>query len=272
MQQKQINGSTKLAVNAAHFILILVISSSLAFAQGGTRVSLQPIEESNETLVVDVFVENVTDLYGAEFRLSYDPAVLAVQDMKPEQDGVQIEARSLLPQDKGFIVANEADEAAGTVTFAMTLLNPAPAVSGSGALARVTFNILQNFASAIEVEHAKLVAVDLQTIPSETMSLAIGEASQAEAAAQNASSNEPPVPAPVNPPPDAGSSAFPWWIVAAVIMVLGILALGGFIVMGGLNKTTTAPPNSLTTPPQPNVEPSATYPRGTRPSAFKNQT
>lgn len=220
----------------------LLLTTALALAQAGARVYAQPVEVTDNNLVVDIIAENVTDLYGAEFRLTYDPAVVAVQDFKPEQDGVQIAVGTLLPPDKGFIVANQVDETAGVVTFAMTLLNPAPAVTGSGPLARVTFTILQNTPSTINIDHAKLVSLDLETIPSQTAALAIG-----------AKANQPVVVA--NPPPPASNpnpavaapavkaDSFPWWIVAAVIMVLGILALGGFIVMDGLKSASAGPAN-----------------------------
>jgi len=158
----------KLTVASLVTMIAVMLTASLAWAQDGARVFPLPLESPEGTLVVDVMAENVADLYGAEFRLTYDPSVVAVQDFKPEQDGVQIESGTLLPSGKGFVVANQVDEAAGTVIFAMTLLNPASPVTGSGPLARVTFKVLQDVPSTINVEHAKLVAVDLQTIPSHT--------------------------------------------------------------------------------------------------------
>jgi hypothetical protein len=220
----------------------LLLTASLALAQAQARVYAQPVETSDSQLVVDIIAENVTDLYGAEFRLTYDPAVVAVQDFKPEQDGAQIQVGTLLAPDKGFVVANQVDETTGTVTFAMTLLNPAPAVTGSGPLARVSFNILQNTPSTINVEHAKLVSLDLETIPTQTSALAIGSSDSQPVVVAN-----PPAPTnsiePAVTAPATQAEGFPWWIVAAVIMVLGILALGGFIVMDGLKSASTGPAN-----------------------------
>ncbi|MEW5957220.1 MAG: cohesin domain-containing protein [Chloroflexota bacterium] len=264
MRQKRTNLLTRPVLTALAIMIALTLTAGLALAQSAAQVYLQEVEKTADTLVVEVMADNVTELYGAEFKLAYDPAVLAVQDFKPEQDGIQIEVGSLLPADKGFVVANQVDETAGAVTFAMTLLNPAPAVSGGGPLARLTFKVLQNSASTIEVAHAKLVALNLQTIPSETIPLAIGGDSQAQEPAQKTTTDSA-APAPVNPP-SAGGSEFPWWIVAAVIMVLGILALGGFIVMGGMNKATATP----VPPRQTQAERPLTYPTGSRPSAFKN--
>ena len=244
----------KLMIVSLVIMTVLLLTASLALAQQEARVYAQPVAASGGKLVVDVMADNVTDLYGAEFRLNYDPAVVAVQDFKPEQDGIQIEAGSLLPANKGFVVANQVDESTGTITFAITLLNPAPAVTGSGPLARVSFNVLQDIPSTINVEHAKLVALDLQTIPSQTSALTIGQNNEQPAASPPESSSDS-VPSVSAPPPVVAAPAqspvapvtqkegFPWWIVAAVIMVLGILALGGFIVMDGLKSASAGHAN-----------------------------
>jgi len=248
------NVSIKWIIVSIVVLLVMMLTTTLAGAQEGARVYARPVDAPDNTVVVDIIAENVTDLYGAEFRLTYDPAVVAVQDFKPEQDGVQIEAGTLLPSNQGFVVANQVDEVEGTVIFAMTLLNPAPPVTGNGPLARVAFNILQDTPSTINIEHAKLVAVDLQTIPSQTETFAFGDSSQPAANPPAAAAGEAPATlAPAAPVetasvPVVGEENFPWWIVAAVIMVLGILALGGFLVMDGL-KSTAAPddkkPNTM---------------------------
>ncbi len=251
-------------------LLFFVLTTSPAAAQERARVYARPVDAPDNTLVLDIFAENVTDLYGAEFRLTYDPTVVSVQDFKPEQEGIQIEPGTLLPADKGFVVANQVNETEGTVTFAMTLLNPAPPVTGGGPLARVTFNILQDTPSTIDVEHAKLVSVDLQTISSQTESFAFGGDGQpatnppAIAAGQEAPTvSEPAVSVETAPTSVVEEEGFPWWIVAAVIMVLGILALGGFLVMDGL-KTTTASDDAK---PSTMVDGQPVY----RPGTFKNR-
>jgi hypothetical protein len=207
-------------------------------------------------------IENVTNLYGAEFRLKYDPAVLVVQDLNPEQNGVQIEIGTLLSADQGFVVANKVNEAEGQVVFAMTLLNPAPPANGTGPLARVTFKVLQRSPSTVSVDHAKLVAADLQTIPSAMGSLSIGNEVQQQTATAV------PVTADTSSA-TASESGFPWWIVAVLVMLLGVLALGGLIIMGS-NKSNVAPAAARQTVQQP-VRQQPERPSGSRPSAFKQQ-
>jgi hypothetical protein len=273
--------SRKHLIRATWLLMMTIIAtmtiSSQTLAQEGARVYLQPLDSADGQLTVDVVTENVTDMYGAEVRLKYDQTILTVQDADPNKEGIQIEGGTLLPVDKGFVVANTVDEATGTIVFAITLLNPAPPVTGSGPLARVTFNILQTGPSTIDIERAKLVAVDLQTIPSQTVPLAIGAEAQ-----QPTEANAVPTQAGTPLPATASTStpSFPWWIVAAGIMVLGILGLGALVVVSGLSKpqkTGKPQPNrtrqsqssqSQTTPQQPGQQP-AGHVQGTRPSAFK---
>lgn len=262
--------SVKLGLVLLAALVALSLTASLAWAQEGARVFARPVDAPDDTLVIDVMAENVVDLYGAEFRLTYDPAVLSVQDFKQDQEGIQIEAGTLLPANEGFVVANQVNETEGTVIFAMTLLNPAPPATGNGPLARVTFNILQDTPSSINIEHAKLVSVDLQTIASHTEAFPFGGNGQpaANPPAAAAGQEAPAEPAPAAPAETASAAkneteGFPWWIVAAVIMILGILALGGFLVMDGLKSTTATDdkqPGSL-------VDGQPLY----RPGTFKNR-
>jgi len=271
---------TKFSFKTTTFIFLLVLTLLLtispALAQNQAYVYLQPVESTDDTITVDVVVDNISNMYGAEFRLRYDPAILAAQDMIPDQNGMQIEVGTLLPIDKGFVVANKVDETTGEIIFAMTLLNPAPPAEGSGPLARVSFKVLQNSPTVLNVEHAKLVAADLQTIPSQTGSMNIGSAPAAPAAdTGDSQSGSAPVTT-IDLPPAAGGSGFPWWIIAVLVMVLGVLALGGLIVLGGKSKSTAkksaplkrAAPTRQVPPPQQQgmkQQPAAR----SRPSAFK---
>lgn len=261
-------------IGMAFLAAMVLLPAALVYAQD-SRIYLEPVDTTAQTLVLDVVAENVNELYGAEFKLKFDPAVLSVQDVDPNRDGVQIEAGSFLPANQGFIVVNQADDAEGSVTYALTLLNPAPPVSGTGPLARVTFNVLQPEAdSTIEVEDAKLVSFSLQTIPSELVPFIIGDGQPAVSApatdAQTPAANNPAaaggddvqagdnpapavespnqteavVPAPVVDADTAAApeSEFPWWIVAVGIILLGFLGLGVFAIMGGANKPQAASP------------------------------
>ena len=77
-------GPFKHILNVIMGMILLFVGSSLVSAQEGARVYLQPVDSADGQLTVDIIAENVTDMYGAEVQLTYDPAVLSVQDANPQ--------------------------------------------------------------------------------------------------------------------------------------------------------------------------------------------
>jgi hypothetical protein len=229
-------------------IVTLLFNPRLARAQETAHLYLQPVNSTDGHLTFEVMAENVTELYGVEFRLTYDPQVLAVQDMIAGQEGIQIEPGRLLPVESGFVAANQVNGQTGTILFAMILLNPAPAVSGAGSLGRVTFRPLQAVASTLEISQAQLVSIDLQMIPVRTTPLTL-------------------------PAPDLqASSALPlstWWVLAGVILLVGTLILAGLILR---RQTSPIPDTTPGQSPVLNNPTASTQSSHSRPSAFKQQT
>jgi hypothetical protein len=170
---------------AAMLAALLALVLTAGAAAGTARVYVQRVSAAaqDDSITVEVMAAGVVDLYGAEVHLHYDPQVLAVQDADPQQEGLQVEPGTLLDPQKGFVVANKVDEQAGTVLYAITLVNPAEPVSGDGVLTRVSFRKLGAGRSTIAVEDAKLVAHSLQLLPLETAGLEVGNGSSSIAGA-----------------------------------------------------------------------------------------
>jgi LysM repeat protein len=128
-------------------VLALVLVTGVIAApaqQNGVNVKIQPDSQTiqvGDTTTVDVQVENVSNLFGVDLQLSFDPSIVQVVDSNPLVPGVQIEPGSFLDISggNGFVVDNSVDNTAGTITYAATLLAPAAPVSGSGPLVRITF-------------------------------------------------------------------------------------------------------------------------------------
>lgn len=217
------NYMTKISVLLALGLLTL-LGTSAALADTGARVYLRPASTESGLVAVEVMAENVTDLYGLELHLKYDPAVLEAQDGKTDQEGLQVEPGTLLPVNQGFVVANQTNQAEGKVTYAITLLNPAPPVNGSGPIARLTFKPLQNTPSTINVEQAILVSVNLQTIPVQTTPLTVGGTEPSQPVNITAAA------------PAVTEAGFPWWLVAAVFLMLGVVAVGVVVILQSLKK------------------------------------
>jgi Cohesin domain len=129
--------------SASHLILSLAVLVSLlsgaplVHAQGTPPPQIRiipgvaqiPVGASRE---VAVEVIDVQALYGIDISINFDPNVVEVVDADPDKEGVQVTLSTLL--DPGFVVLNRVDNAAGTVRFAMTQLNPSQPKNGTGLL------------------------------------------------------------------------------------------------------------------------------------------
>ena len=109
-------------------------------AQDGTTVVISP--QSREVAVgamttVDIRIENVNGLYGAEVHLTFDPSLLEVVDADVGMNGVQIEPGTF--PNPYFTAQNAVDQDAGKIDFAVSQGPNDFPVNGSGVLATVTF-------------------------------------------------------------------------------------------------------------------------------------
>jgi len=92
-----------------------------------------------ETVQVQVWINTVSDLYGADVRLSFDPSVLEVVDYNPGTPGViELEPGGFL-QPPLWTILNSADNVAGTNPVRGVPVEPHPPVNGSGVLFIVRF-------------------------------------------------------------------------------------------------------------------------------------
>jgi hypothetical protein len=123
--------------------LLLMLAPAGALADSGATIRFSPSSTTayvGDTVNVDLRLNDVSDLYGAEVHISFDPARLQVLDDDAGSTGIQILPGSMFPKSNpSYIVLNQADNAAGTIDFAITLLAPESPLVGSGTLATVRF-------------------------------------------------------------------------------------------------------------------------------------
>jgi hypothetical protein len=115
---------------------------------------------------LDIRVENVTQLAGAEVHLIFDPALLEVVDADPSTEGAQIAHGGFLSPD--FVAQNAADPVAGTVDYAIACMPLDKSVSGSGVLSRVTFRALAEGETLVDISGFLLANRQEQPIAVET--------------------------------------------------------------------------------------------------------
>ena len=128
---------------------------------GGTlRIDSASNVQVGADVTIAINLENITNMYGMEITLAFNPAILQVQDDKPGTVGMQIQPGEFPSPDSYFIAQNAADNSAGTIAYAVSLLSPSPAASGSGVVARIRFKALAAGTSTVSITHLAIVASD----------------------------------------------------------------------------------------------------------------
>jgi hypothetical protein len=223
---------TQSQIVRAALLLALLLSLATpiaALAQGHAQVYLSPPGDApitGQPVTVDILAQDVSNLYGLEIHLRFDPTTLRLEDADPDQDGVQLTPGSLLDPTQGFIVANQADNQAGTAVFAITLINPAPPVEGSGVVAQATLVPLQPGPLRLDLENAKLVTHDLQTLDVALSGLEVPVGGQALAPASPTGQTDGAI---AGTSPGLGMSI--WVLVLVALAVVSIPLVGAWFIL-----------------------------------------
>jgi hypothetical protein len=106
-------------------------------------------------------------LYTFEFQLSFEPAII---------EGVKVEPGGFLTPD--WELENRIDNESGVVAYALSHLNPREPVTGTGALATITWRGIATGTSPITFSYAALYARGSVALPASTVN---GEIVVAEA-------------------------------------------------------------------------------------------
>ncbi|MBN1995781.1 MAG: LysM peptidoglycan-binding domain-containing protein [Anaerolineae bacterium] len=128
-----------------------------AVAQTNTVIGLQPSTQQlnmGERGNVDLTVANITNLFGFEIGLQFDPNLIQIQDMDPTKEGVQIQPGDFLSPD--LVQSNIADNTTGNILYVVTQVAPSPPASGSGVLATITFQAVAEGVSNLTLPTVKL--------------------------------------------------------------------------------------------------------------------
>ena len=92
---------------------------------------------ATSNLALDIYLEDVVDLYGMDIDMAFDPATAQVVDTQPGTGWIET-IRTFF--DPGNVFQNSVDNGTGTILYASHDLYPDPPVTGSGSVARVTFS------------------------------------------------------------------------------------------------------------------------------------
>lgn len=151
--------------------ILLIMSMAVVNAQGDTAELgvFDSVEVAPGAVVqVPVSVRYVQELYGVEVNLTFDPALLQVEDADPAAPGIQIALGDFL--DAGLLLFNTADNENGTIRFVMSQYNPSEAKSGNGNILVISFKGAAEGESPLEVKDVQLSTREGVAIPVEVVS------------------------------------------------------------------------------------------------------
>lgn len=146
-------------------LLVALFGLLAAPAQAAPILSLQPSTLSatvGDTVSFDIVISDVTDLFGFQFDLGFDPDIV---------QGVSItEGDFLSGGGTTFFVPGDIDNAAGVLAFtANALIGEIAGVSGGGTLARVTFTAIAAGTSLLNIFNTTLLDSSLSGLTFDTV-------------------------------------------------------------------------------------------------------
>lgn len=128
-----------------------------------TTVSISPSPSSvSECNLLDLYIDvnNVSNLYALDVRLSFDPAVVEVVDFNTASSVIDLEPIiDPLPNlnfQAGFTVRNEVNNFTGSIWYAATQTAPTPAANGSGHVARIRLRAKSTATAEFSFTYIKL--------------------------------------------------------------------------------------------------------------------
>jgi hypothetical protein len=132
-------------------IVLLGLCARPAAAVPLVSVGPSTVVAPGDSFFLDINIGDVKDLFGFQFDLFYDPAVVSANDI--------VGGTFLSSTGEDFFIPGLIDNLAGTIAFtANTLLGPIAGVSGSGTLARL--NLTAKAAGSSVVGLANLLLLD----------------------------------------------------------------------------------------------------------------
>lgn len=128
-----------------------------ASSTGAATIQLVPSEKEPK---IEIWVNNVQQLYALELELSFDASKLKITDADTQKEGVQLLAGTAPVAD--FTVKNEAQ--AGTIHYIVTQMAPREGFNGSGVAATISLAEKLTDPAAISIKSAILVNQEGQPI------------------------------------------------------------------------------------------------------------
>jgi hypothetical protein len=116
---------------------------------------------SGQEFAVAINIQGGSQLYGGSFEITYDPALMEVI---PGENNVAITPGTFFGAGPSFTLTNAADASLGSITYALTLTQPAEPVSGDGQIGTLRFRALGDGAIKLELVESSLVSPEFTQV------------------------------------------------------------------------------------------------------------
>lgn len=154
------------AITRYMILLIVVAGASLAVmplsapaAPNAATITLVTPSGSSAsacgTIPIEIWVNDVTNLYGVDVRLAFDPNQIEVQDSELSTTGVQVE-KDLTNFYPDFTIRNIVDNFTGTIWYAANQNAPRPAFTGSDKIATIYVKVKTSGSLNLNFTYTKL--------------------------------------------------------------------------------------------------------------------
>lgn len=147
-------------------IVTVLLVAGAAMAASVSITPAQTTAAPGDTFTLGVTIHSVTDLYGWQFDLDFDPMILSALSVT--------EGNFLRGAGSTFFLAGTIDNAAGTITFnADSLVGSIPGETGDGELAEVQFQAVAGGMSALTLSNLSLLDSNLDPLSADSTDAAV---------------------------------------------------------------------------------------------------
>jgi len=165
LKKSDIMNKNLLLILSVFFAIIFICFVGMMFtvaSQTVPRIYVDPPSIGapvGDNFTIDINVEDVTNLYGFDFKLGYDTSILDATQIEIEtwlSGGAECKPFSqIIDGDTCAIIKNV--DAGGYVWIVVTLLGEATPASGNGTLATITFQVTGSGESVLDLYDTDLV-------------------------------------------------------------------------------------------------------------------
>lgn len=147
-------------------IFVLIFSLGLAAVQAQDNPpQLQFVPDKTEALTGDTItvtanIVGAVGVYGGSFKLGYDVAAFELV----QTDNQVVTPGAFFASEPGFALRNAVDTTAGTIEYAITLMQPAKPVDGDGVLGTFVLRALKDAPVALTSLNASFVAPEFTEV------------------------------------------------------------------------------------------------------------